>query len=91
MFAIPDNLPPRLQFRELASSEDRFRVLCDIIDEDKYLLPITRKQHRLDGLGLIVVKDCVSTRTACYIFETLCPTSDESPLSGSKLDTPVYR
>ena len=27
LFAIPDNRPPKLQFRELVSSEDRFRVL----------------------------------------------------------------
>ena len=45
LFAIPDNLQSKLQFRELASSEHRFRVLCDVADEDKYLLPMTQKQH----------------------------------------------
>lgn len=135
LFDIPDNRTSKLQFRDLASSDDRFRVLCDIGAEDEYLLPMTRKEHdsfevildkhrnvnfkttvamylylvgirgslyrtflsrffesnardRLDQLGLIVDKGCVSTKTVCYVFETLCPASDQSPLSGSESDTP---
>lgn len=33
-------------FGELSSSEDRFRVLCDIAAGDEHLLPETREQHK---------------------------------------------
>lgn len=45
LFAIPNSRPLKLPLRELASSKERFRVLCDITTEDEYLLPRTRKQH----------------------------------------------
>lgn len=65
LFAIPDNRPPEPPCRELASSDDRFRVLCDIAAEDEYLLPTTRKQHDafeviLDAHGKVNFKENVA-------------------------------
>lgn len=45
-------------------------------------------KNRLGGLGLAIDEGCVSMKTVCYIFEKLCPASDQSPLSGSESDSP---
>lgn len=45
LFAIPQICTPKQLFKELTSSEDRFRVMCDITMEDEYLLQTTKMQH----------------------------------------------
>lgn len=134
LFATPENLLAKLSRSELASSEDRFRALCDITAEDEYLLQTTREQHNVFEVILdahkedvarylylggirgslyrvflsrfselkdrhrLVVRDelrhavdyAPSTKEPVrYIFETLCPASNESPPSGSEWDKPA--
>lgn len=138
LFDIPENRTLTAPFSESDSSEDRFRVMCDVTAEDEWLLPATRKQHEsfevildeygkvnfktnvasylylagirgslystflarffdsntrkiLDELELAVDKNLINTNTVCYIFETICPASNEnekSQLLGSDSDNP---
>ena len=45
LFAVPEVCNPGRLFKELVSSADRFRVMCDITTEDEHLLQTTKMQH----------------------------------------------
>ena len=45
VFDIPENRSSEFPFNEMSSTDDRFRMMCDITAEDQHLLQTARKQH----------------------------------------------
>ena len=54
VFDIPDNRSSEFLFKEMTSTDGRFRMMCNITAEDEHLLQTARKQH--DSFEVILDK-----------------------------------